>query len=94
MIKVGTVLETAKWKIKVFAPPKEHNPPHVHVLAKDEHAEVKISLITLDVMGPTKFSKRTVKGIIIYIHENYDFLWECWELLHGKSEKTKFKKGP
>ncbi len=89
--KVGTVIENEKWKIKVFAPPKEHGPAHVHVLAKGLNAEVKISLEALEVIGSTKFNKRTVKDIIKYIHENYEFLWNCWEALHGKDEKTKFK---
>ncbi|MBL7664530.1 MAG: DUF4160 domain-containing protein [Bacteriovoracaceae bacterium] len=93
---MGTVIENEKWKIKVFAPPKEHGPPHVHVIAKGEKAEVKISLVTLGVIGSTNFDKRTVKGIINYIHENYEFLWKCWEVLHGtekkQNEKTKLKK--
>ena len=91
-MKVGTVIENGKWKIKVFAPPKEHGPPHVHVLAKGEKVEVRISLETLQVIGSTRFSKTTVKGIIKYIHENYEYLWKCWEALHGKeNEKTKSK---
>ena len=87
------ILETTlgKWKIKVFAPPKEHGPAHVHVIAKGEKAEVKISLVTLEVIGSTQFSVRAVKGIIKYIHENYEYLWKCWEALHGKNEKTKSK---
>ena len=92
LVKVGTVIENEKWKIKVFAPPKEHGPAHVHVIAKGEKAEVKISLVTLEVIGPTEFSKKTVRGIIKYIHENYEYLWNCWEALHGKNEKAKFKK--
>ena len=50
-VKVGTVIETSKWKIKVYAPPKEHGPAHVHVIAKGEAAEVKISLVTLEMIG-------------------------------------------
>lgn len=87
-MKVGTVLENEKWKIKVFAPPKEHGPPHVHVMAKGEKAEVKISLVTLEVLGGTRFSRQTVTGIIKYIHANYEVLWKCWEELHGKDKKT------
>ena len=87
-MKVGTVIENEKWKVKVFAPPKEHGPPHVHVIAKGEKAEVKISLLTLQMIGKTQFSKRAVKGIIEYIYKNYDFLWKCWEDLHGKKKKT------
>ena len=92
LAKIGTVIENEKWKVKIYAPPKEHGPPHVHVIAKGEDAEVKVSLITLDVIGFTQFSKRTVKDIIRYIYENYEFLWNRWEALHGKDEKTKFKK--
>jgi hypothetical protein len=90
-MKVGAVAENSKWKVKVYAPPKEHSPAHVHVIAKGEKAEVKISLETLQVIGSTKFSKHTVIGIIKYIHENFEFLWKCWEELHGKDKETKFK---
>ncbi len=91
VVKVGTVIENEKWKIKIFAPPKEHGPAHVHVKAKGDKAEVRISLETLEVIGSTKFNKRAVKGIIKYIHENYEILWNCWEALHGEDEKTKSK---
>jgi hypothetical protein len=93
MNKVGTVLETDSWKIKVYAPPLEHGPAHVHVLAKGSRAEVKISLITLEMIGKTSFNKRSVKKIIRYIYKNYDFLFKCWEALHGKDIETKFKEG-
>jgi Domain of unknown function (DUF4160) len=63
----------------------------VHVLAKGEKVEVKISLVTLEVIGSTQFSRRAVKDIIKYIYENYEYLWKCWEVLHGKNEKTESK---
>ncbi len=88
-MKVGTIIENEKWKIKIFAPPKEHGPAHVHVIAKGENAEVKISLIDLDVVGKTNFSKQTVKGIIKYVHQNYDILMDAWEKLHENKKKAK-----
>lgn len=88
-MKVGTIIENEKWKIKVFAPPKEHGPAHVHVIAKGEKAEVKISLIDLEVIGKTKFSKQTVKGIIKYVYQNYDVLIDAWEKLHEDKKKAK-----
>lgn len=91
-MKVGTVIENEKWKIKVYAPPREHGPAHVHVIAKGEKAEVKISLIDLEIIGTTNFTKKTVKGIIKYIYDNYDYLIKCWEELHGKTKETKSKK--
>jgi hypothetical protein len=90
-MKVGTVIENSKWKIKVYAPPKEHGPAHVHIIAKGENAEVKISLETLQVIGSTNFSKHTVKEIIKYVHENFEFLWKCWEAHHGKKKEAKSK---
>lgn len=88
-MKVGTIIENEKWKIKIFAPPKEHGPAHVHVIAKGENAEVKILLINLDVVGKTNFSKQTVKGIIKYVHQNYDILMDAWEKLHENKKKAK-----
>ncbi len=92
--KSGTVLENAQWKIKIYTPPKEHGPVHVHVVAKGEKAEVKIELETLTMKGRTRFSKKTVRGIIRYIHQNYDFLMDHWEKLNGKKKKTQSKKRP
>jgi septin family protein len=88
-MKVGTIIENEKRKIKIFAPPKEHGPAHVHVIAKGENAEVKISLIDLDVVGKTNFNKQTVKGIIKYVHQNYDILMGAWEKLHENKKKAK-----
>jgi len=90
-MKAGTVLETDKWKIKIYAPPREHGSPHVHVLDKGSKAKVKIYLETLEVEGTTKFSKQAVKKIIQYLHKNYDFLMDTWEALHAKEKETKSK---
>ncbi len=91
-MKSGTVLENAQWKIKIYASPREHGPAHVHVVAKGEKAEVKIELETLIMKGRTRFSKKTVRGIIKYIHQNYDFLVDHWEKLHVKKKKIQSKK--
>jgi len=84
----GTVLENIKWKIKVYSPPKEHGAPHVHVISKGDRASVKVYLETLEISGKTKFSKKSVKEILKYVHKNYDFLMDKWEALHGKKKKA------
>ena len=84
----STVLENNKWRIKVYAPPREHGAPHVHVISKGDNASVKIFLKTLEVSGKTKFSKKAVKEIIRYVHQHYDFLMNQWEALHGKAKET------
>lgn len=87
-MKVGTVLETNQWKIMVYAPPREHGPPHVHVVSKSSGVEVKITLFDIRVIGTTSFDRATARAIIVYVYENHDFLVEAWEALHGKKEKT------
>lgn len=85
-MKVGTILENSRWKIKLYSPPREHGSPHVHVIAKGDNAEVKIYLQSLEIEGKTKFSKKAVKDIIKYIYQNYDYLMDRWEVLHDKKK--------
>ena len=80
---MATVIETDKWKIKIYSPPREHGAPHVHVIAKGEKADLKVYLATLEVAGKTNFSKKSVKQILKYIHANYDILMDAWEVHHG-----------
>jgi hypothetical protein len=83
MVKcMGVVIENSQWKIKIYPPPREHGPPHIHVIAKGMNAEVKINLITLEVLGKTRFSKKAVKDIIRYLFDNQDYLIEAWEKMH------------
>ena len=87
--KSGTVLENNLWKLKVYSPPREHGSPHVHVISKGDKAELKLYLETLEMAGKAKFSRKAVKEIVRYVHQNYDLLMNCWEDLHGKKKKTK-----
>lgn len=85
MFKSGKVIENDKWVVKIYAPPKEHKPAHVHVYTKTDRVEVKISLTKYEVLGPTKMDKRTVSKIIKWIDKNFDTLMEVWEKLHEKN---------
>ncbi len=87
-MKVGTVLKNDKWRVKVYSPPREHGNPHVHVISRRDQTEVKIFLKDLSIVGKTRFSRKAVKEIIKYLHQNYDFLMDQWEALHGKKKKT------
>ena len=84
-MKVGVVLETDNWLIKVYAPPREHAPPHVHVIDRNSRAEVKISLVDLSILGRTRLSQRSMKQIVKYVWQNHSYLVECWEKLHGQN---------
>lgn len=85
MVRAGTVFETEIWRFKIFSPPSEHGPPHVHVRAKGMDAEVRINLVTFEVMGETNFSRKAVLGILECIYKNHDYFLECWEQMHGKN---------
>ena len=73
LVKVGTVIENAKWKIKVFAPPKEHGPPHVHVISKGDKAEVKISLVNLEVIGGQEHYEHLLELITSKVKKYHSF---------------------
>ena len=85
---MSTVLENNKWKIKIYFPPREHGNPHVHVISKEDRAELKLYLETLEVSGRTRFSKVAVKKIVRYVHKHYDFLLKKWEEHHGKKTQS------
>lgn len=88
LIKQGTIAENGHWKIKVYAPPREHGPAHVHVLSKSDRSEVKISLESYEVLGKTRFTRKSIKKILKFIDDNYNQLMDAWEALHGKKKKT------
>ena len=78
------MIETQKWRIKIFAPPREHPPAHVNVISKIDRAEVRISLVTFDQIGKTDKKKKDVKEIIKLVEKYYEELFEIWEALHVK----------
>jgi Ser/Thr protein kinase RdoA (MazF antagonist) len=55
---------------------REHNPPHVHAIAKG--AEAVIDLTTLEIDHCDGFNKATLKQILIWITENKAILLEAW----------------
>ena len=86
---MSTVIENEKYRVKVYAPPREHNPPHVHIVKKSDNAEIRISLIDLSIMdNHTEFDRKSIKEILYWIHDNYETLKDKWEELHGQ-KKTK-----
>lgn len=76
-----TVLTFRHLKYKINE--NDHNPPHVHV--EGGGAEMRINLITLEIMDEeTDFSKSIIWHILDYVRRNRLFLLDRWEMIHGK----------
>ena len=56
---------------------KEHNPPHVHAIAKG--AEAVVNLLTLELDEYEGFNKSTLNRILEWVRENQKLLLEEWE---------------
>ena len=62
----------------------DHNPPHVHV--EGGGAQVRVSLLTLDVMDPdTEFSESNIRKILNFVAENREIFLEKWMEYHGQT---------
>jgi hypothetical protein len=70
-----TIIRTGNLQIRVY--PKDHNPPHVHVIGPD--AEAKIRLHDLQCYYSKGFSKRALKQIKSYLKQNKKLLLEAWD---------------
>ena len=62
--------------LKIEVRNREHNPPHVHAMAKG--AEAVINLLTLEVEHHDGFNKATLKLIVEWVTENRKILMETW----------------
>ena len=60
----------------IFMYPKDHNPPHFHVVGLDgRDAQVRLGVLTL-LNG--QVDRRALKEAVAWAEENRDFLQEMW----------------
>ena len=83
-----TVVREDGFSIRIYAPPREHPPPHVHVYKAGE-----LVIIELGVMGepPTvrglaAMSPSEVFKALRLVEQRREILIAAWEELHGKAE--------
>lgn len=80
-----TVLRVGGFRIAIFLPPREHEPPHVHV--RTQNGEVVIELAT----AGGHQTIRTVAGMrttdvaaaFRMVDEHTDYLLQRWREYHG-----------
>lgn len=68
------IYKTGNLQIRVY--PKDHNPPHVHVVGPE--AEAKFKLDNLECFYSKGFSRRSLKRIEDYLRERKQTLMEAW----------------
>ena len=60
----------------IFMYPKDHNPPHFHVVGLDgRDAQVRLGVLTL-LNG--QVDRRALKEAVAWAEDNRDFLQEMW----------------
>jgi hypothetical protein len=70
--------------IKFRVNPRDHNPPHVHVVGRG--GEAIVNLLTLEIMEISGFTKADRK-VIEKIMQDFQFeLMAEWERYHGKED--------
>jgi hypothetical protein len=79
---MGEVFRFKSLKFKIW--PKDHLPPHVHVIGPDGHAKVNIE--TLEVIFSEGFSAKDILSIQQQIFKRKIKILEKWEHYHGKNK--------
>ena len=64
--------------IRMYFLPKEHNPPHVHVIYQDETFSISINELSI-IDGEEHPSSRTLSMVKEWINLHRDELLEMWE---------------
>lgn len=62
--------------VRVVMYPKDHNPPHVHVISPD--AEAKFDIQTFECLFSRGFSKKDIRRIKEYLSARKKHLMEAW----------------
>ncbi len=81
-----TVLRVGGFRILIFLPPREHQPPHVHVWKAD--GEVVIELAVGDgsqtIRSVARMRTSDVKAAFWIVEENAEYLLKCWREYHDQ----------
>jgi len=70
-----TIIRTRNLSVRVY--PKDHNPPHVHVVGPE--AEAKYRLDNFECIFSRGFSQKALKKIRAFLKEREGLLMEAWD---------------
>ncbi len=79
------MLRVGGFRILIFLPPREHEPPHVHVWNSDGEVVIELAV------GKKPQTIRTVAGMrtndvtaaFWTVGEHTEYLLQCWRKYHG-----------
>ena len=74
-----TILQTKNLCVVIY--PKDHNPPHVHVIGPD--AEAKFKIADLSCYYSRGFSDKSLKYIEKFLKDKINKLMEAWNEYFG-----------
>lgn len=63
--------------LRVVVYPKDHNPPHVHVIGPD--GEAKFALKDFECLFVRGFSKSDIRQMKAFLREHKNLLEEAWD---------------
>lgn len=63
-------------KLRVVIYPKDHNPPHVHVISPG--GEAKFEITSLNLISVTGYSQKDIKRIKEFLKHRKEHLLEFW----------------
>ena len=69
-----TIYKTSNLSIRIY--PKDHNPPHVHVIGPE--GEARFRLEDLVCYYSRGFTQKSLKRILLFLSENQKSLMEAW----------------
>jgi hypothetical protein len=83
-----TVVREDGFSIRIYAPPREHPPAHVHV-----HKAGKLVIIELGIVGSDSPAVRDIHGMsssdvlraLRLVQRHIEMLMAVWEELHGEA---------
>ena len=80
-----TVLRAGGFRIVIFLPPREHEPPHVHVRSTSGEVVINLAVGSKPQMVRSTVGMRTNEVALAYwlVEEHTEQLLERWRALHG-----------
>jgi hypothetical protein len=82
-----TVVREDGFSIRIYAPPREHPPPHVHVHKAGELLIIELGIAggMATVRGFTAMSSSDVLKALRLVERRREILIAAWEELHGET---------
>lgn len=74
MLMAPTILRTRNLSVRIY--PKDHNPPHVHVIGPG--SEAKFLLRDMECVFSRGFSSKAIKDIRKFLKDRKKLLEEAW----------------